>query len=295
MTKLYLIHPKFDFHKVNKKSILLTNVNVKFDQPEYHTSLGDLSTKDILKIINKFDSVEFVNRGFENDILLQQETEHFVKFLKTLKPTTGIVTTKPLSFTDHPDINASSQDPLLWVFGCSHSHGVGLVDSQPTYGQILADNLALDLRLITKPGSSLHWSLRHLVNTPIKCSDIVVWQLASPLRVSSFNGKHVVEILLSQTDNRHLLEVYDDLHCYFMHFSLINIGVQYLLRTGARFILTSVDDTDSNFKSEYSKYKEYFFADGFNVDVGTDKLHFGPLSHKNLAFSLLDRIKSTNV
>jgi len=295
MTKLYLIHPEFNFNKINKKSILLTETNTDIVDAEYHTSLGDLSPNELLKIINKFDSVEFVNKGFENDALLQKETEQFINFLRTIKPTTGLVSNEPLSFTDHPLVNLASSDPVLWVFGCSHSHGVGLTDKQDTYGRILANELSLELRLITKPGSSLHWSLRHLINAPIKKSDIVIWQLTSPLRLSYFNGKHVEEIALSQSKNRHLIEVYNNFQCYFMHFSLINIGVQCVKQTGAKFILTSVDATDYQLQLEYSKYNEYYFANGFGVDLGTDNMHFGPLSHKNLAFSLLNRIQSTDV
>jgi hypothetical protein len=295
MTKLYLIHPEFDFNKINKKSILLTKTNTNIVDAEYHTSLGDLSTNELLKIINKFDSIEFVNKGFENDFLLRKETEQFVHFLSTIKPVTGLMSDKPLSFTDHTEINLESSDPVLWVFGCSHSHGVGLTDEQDPYGRILANELSLELRLITKPGSSLHWSLRHLINSAIKKSDIVIWQLTSPLRLSYFNGKHVEEIALSQSKNRHLLEVYNDFQCYFMHFSLINIGVQHLKQTGAKVILTSVDASDYQLQSEYSKYNEYYFANGFGVDLGTDNMHFGPLSHKNLASSLLNRIQLKNV
>lgn len=295
MTKLYLTHPNFNFNRINPRSILLDQTISKIEHNEYHTSLGDLSPTDILQRIDHFDSVEFIGAGFEQDLALKKETEQLVRFLQTKKLAAGLELPTAQSFTDHPELNTEYPDKTLWIFGCSHSHGVGLDSQQDSYGPILSTKMSMPLKLITKPGSSLHWSLRHLMNAPINSNDLVVWQLTSPLRLSYFNGKRVEEILLARSTHKHLLETYNDFQSYFMHLSLVNIGVKFLHRTGAKFILISVDIHDAGMQYEYSKYHEYFFPQGFNVDHGNDGLHFGPLSHKNLANALANRIQLLNV
>jgi len=290
MIELYLIHPDFNFNKIKRESILLTDSNTDVVNGVYHTSLGDMSPADIMLIIHKFNSVKMCKHGFEHDPILHKETEKFVNFVQSVKMIKHDVVDQPESFVDHPDTAVGSNNPLLWVFGCSHSHGVGLVENEETYGQIMATKLGRPLKLITKPGSSLHWSLRHLVNSQIKPEDIVVWQITSPLRLSMFNGKHVKEVLLARTNDPYLLEVYNAFQSYFMHLSLVNIGVQYLKKLKVKYILTSVDPHDGSMQHEYLKYPEYCFPSGFAVDRGTDGLHFGPLSHKNIALSLLNRI-----
>ena len=296
MSKLYITHPHFNFSSVNKKSILLTDANASLiGNCDYHTSLADIAPVDLLKIIPKFTSVEYVSAGFVDNDPITIETKNFLNFLTTNSGNTSWKSSGETTFTDDYDLSNNTIDSTLWIFGCSHSYGTGLDSPKKTYGALLSEYLNKPLKLIANPGSSLHWSLRHIVNAQIKSQDLVVWQITHPERLSYFNGKHVEEILLARTTNRHLLEVYNDFQSYFMHLSMVNIGAQYLRQLGAKFILMSIDPYNYQMQQEYSKFPENFFPIGFDVDRGNDGLHFGPSSHKNIAFSLLNRIQSTNV
>jgi hypothetical protein len=261
---------------------------------EYHTSIGDMSVNDLLLIVNKFDSIEFVENGFTDDDI-SKDTRMLMIFLQTQKPTNNAITADFLSFADHPNLNTRDHERLLWVFGCSHSHGTGLSNQFETYGSWLANSLGLPLKLITKPGSSTHWSLRQLINSHIKKNDYVVWQITSPYRLSHFNGKHVEEIALSHCKNRHIIETYSDPQCFFLQLSYLNIGIRYLRSIGVNFVVITVDSKNLSEINEYAKYPEFFSPTDFVVDYGSDKLHYGPLSHKRLALSLLNRIQLTNV
>jgi hypothetical protein len=132
------------------------------------------------------------------------------------------------------------------VFGCSHSHGVGLLPNELRYSDIISQELNIPLKSITKPGSSTRWSLRHLINANINPTDLVIWQITTPDRIS-LPGLPSNELVLSTIKNRYLLEVYTDEQIYFDHMSLINYGAQYLRAKGVRFVMTSIEHNSTLF------------------------------------------------
>lgn len=294
MTKLYITHPTFNFNSVNKNSILLDNINTKLTSTEYHTTLADLTIHELLSIVHYFDSIEYIDNNFIKDEEITIDTLNFLSYVNTMH-VNNFLGDEVLSFAEHSDINSSYSKSTLWVYGCSHSHGTGLNHNSKPYGNHLAEGLNLPLKLITKPGSSTHWSLRQLINSNLKKDDIVVWQITSPYRLSFFNGKHVQEIVLANCNNRTLIETYTNEQCFFLQLSYVNIGVQYLRSIGVKFIVLCVDSRDMEFNYRYSKYPEFYCATNFAVDRGSDNLHFGPLSHKNLANTLLNRVQLLDV
>ncbi len=297
MTKiLHVTHPTFNVSTTNSNSILLNNKLDLLPNDEYHTSLGDMNACDILSIASKFEVINFVPSNFDFNESIYHETIILLTHLQHRMPVNNLSVDPAIRFLDNIDIESKFADPTLWVFGCSHSHGVGLESSKFRYSEILSQELNMPLRSITKSGSSTRWSLRHLINANINPEDLVIWQITTPGRIS-IAGDLPIELLLSSTDNRAMLEVYSDEQVYFDHLSLINYGVQYLRALGVRFVLTSIEHDTSlfyDYKKEYVKYKEYCYSPGFNVDLGTDNLHFGKISHKNLALSLLDHIHYIN-
>lgn len=293
MTKLYVTHPNFNFNLKNPHSILLDNTSTKLSCTDYHVSLGDLPIDSLLAIFRKFDEIEFVSDGFLSDQDITTDTLQFLSFAKQFVKVTNLPQEKILSFSN--SYSKINQDRQLWIFGCSISHGVGLQSCTETYGHQLANFLNLPINLITKIGSSTHWSLRQIVNLPINKNDLVIWQITSPYRISQFNGKHVQEIVLNNSKNKTLVDTYNDEQCFFLQLSLINIGVQFLKKLGVEFYIIDVDKRMQGPAHEYEKYSEYFCAKDFIVDYGNDNQHFGPLSHKKLALQLLNHVQLKNV
>jgi hypothetical protein len=289
---LHLTHPQFNYSALNPESILLDRANTEISSAEYHTSLGDLTATEILSIINKFDSVNFVNNQFKPGDGIYEDTVALLTYINHNKDITNFSNTECEAFVENKEIYTRPDEPVLWVFGCSHSYGTGLKDDEKRYAELVAEGMGLPLKLIARPGGSMQWTLRHIVNAAIEPRDFVIWQIINPPRTSYFNGKHVEEICFSHTKNRHLLEVYTDEQIYFTHLSTINIGVRYLRACQSRFMLISLDhNNEYEFRIEYSKYPEYYYCSDFAVDLGTDNLHYGPLSNKRLAITLLNHIQ----
>jgi len=290
---LYLTESTFDFSEVCPTSNLINQVKKNLPDGVYHTSLGDLRIDDIIKISSEFNEVRFEPKGFDTDSSVYKETHTLFQYLITNISSKNLPIQR---FTDHEEIDTRLECPMLWVFGCSHSHGVGLKVGEKNYGQWLSQELDLPLKLITKPGSSLAWSYRHLLHSCIKPQDTVVWQLTLPGRLSSFNGKHVEEIVLSLSQDRKLVDSITETQLYFNQLNMLNTGVRYLKTVNCRFVIIAITPMgrDYNYVSEYIKHPEFCSIYGSGLDVGTDRQHPGPLSHQAIAQSIADHLQLRN-
>lgn len=286
---LHLIEPEFDFGLINSTSTLLTSIDTPLTLDEYHTSVGDIDPDSIIKIAENFSTINFVKENWDLSSDIYKETVVLLNYFSWFKNVTNFSRGPNVSFKDI-EIKQRPDCPVLWVFGCSHSHGVGLLPGQQKFGEIISELLALPLMLVSRPGSSLSWSTKNLAAADIRSDDTVIWQITTPNRISRYNG----EVMLANCNNLAILEVFNDQQIFFDHINLLKLGVSYLRKTKAKFSLCSILNQNSLFYDyliEYSKYPEYCHSPGVQIDKGSDNLHVGPLSHKALAQRLLDHIQ----
>jgi hypothetical protein len=289
---LHLIEPEFDFGLINSTSTLLTSIDTPLTFDEYHTSVGDIDPNSIIKIADDFSTINFVKENWDFSSPTYKETVILLNYFSWFKNVTNFSRDPMVLFNDIK-IKQRPDSPVLWVFGCSHSHGVGLLPGQQNFGDVVSESLGLPLMLVSRPGSSLSWSTKNLMAADIRSEDTVIWQITTPHRVSRHDG----EVQLSASRSRALLEVFDDQQIFFDHVNLIKLGVAYLRKTKAKFSLCSIlnqNDMFYDYLIEYSKYPEYCHSPGVEIDKSFDNLHSGPLSHKALAQRLLNHIQCTN-
>ena len=290
---LYITVSTFDFSTVEPSSTLLNECKENLPDGVYHTSLGDLRVDEVVQLALQFSDIRFESAGFNTSSNVYKESLALYQYLcKRPQP----IKTDIETFTTHQDINTRLNQPTLWVFGCSHSHGVGLLPSERSYGHWLSQYLKLPLKLITKPGSSLAWSYRHLLNSCIQKQDTVVWQLTTPGRLSNFNGRQVEEIVLNSSKDRKLIDSITKEKLYFSQISMLNTGTKFLKAIECKFVITSIHQFEEGYDyvSEYIKYPEYCSNYGLNLDTGTDGVHAGPLSHQAIAQRILNRVQSNH-
>lgn len=293
MKTLYIFHPKLNFLNVDPLSTLITDGTKPLTQERYHTSLGDISAAEVIKIYKYFDKIIFVNELFDLDSSIFKETVCLLSHLSHFIPVENFTVETQKTFTN-VDVSTRPDSSVLWIFGCSHSHGVGLDDPNQRYGSILGNFLNMPVIHVTQPGSSTRWSLRHLINANILPGDIVVWQLTSPERLSLVEDSKIKEYLLANVKNKHFVMSMTDEQIMFDHLSLVNYGVRYLRSLKANFVLTSMLNSTQLYydcQLEYTKIKEYCYVPNVNLDLGHDNVHYGPKSHKNLAIKLKDHLK----
>ena len=198
MTKtLHLFNPIVDFGFLNAESILINNVNIKVVADQYHTSLGDLSAEEIITISKHFDVVNFVQDQFDINSNLYRETVLLLQFLKHRCRVTNFHGNQEVVLTDTcQNLTRHSNDPVVWVFGCSHTAGVGLLPKEKSFGTLLGEAIGVPTKIIAQGGSSTHWSLRHLIAADIQQQDTVVWQLTVPERITQFQNHRSFEVQL---------------------------------------------------------------------------------------------------
>jgi len=288
---LYIIEPTVDFNLTEPTSILLTHCNEKLIHDKYHTSLGDLTCQEICSIVDQFDSISFVETGFDKSSTIYKETLILLNFLQHRHTVVNFTKDNVINFINAQELVQRPNTPVVWVFGCSHSHGVGLDSFEQCYSSIVSKQLNLPLKSITQPGSSLGWSFRHMMQANIRSDDLVIWQLTTPERFTKavdFTGK-CKEILLKNAVAEEVL-FWSDLQLFYNHVNYLNIGLKFLRNLKVKSVITSLNNMSDLYYQclmEYTKHPEYCYLPGYNVDIGNDNMHFGPLTHQNLANGIL--------
>ena len=89
-----------------------------------------------------------------------------------------------------------TQQPQLWIVGCSVSHGDG-VSTQDRYGQLLANRLDLNASFLTASGSSIVWAADQLLRSDLQPNDVVVWGLTAWSRTPYFKKNLLAHINVS--------------------------------------------------------------------------------------------------
>jgi hypothetical protein len=280
-TLLHITHPALDLQTIDPRSTLISGRLPEKLPDVAHTSLGDLHAGDIIDLAAKYHELQFHDQFFDIDSDIFQETQLLLNFLQHRNIIKNFKKPSPVEF--YQNTGYHHKDPCLWVFGCSHSYGVGLEPLQ-RYGQLLADRLGLPLILVAEPGSSLTWSLDQIHRSDIKESDLVIWQITTPYRKLKFDvsPKHV---MLSSRASHCYLEVFTNQQVFFDHVSMIRQGINYLRSKHIRFAMTSLDSKDYYYQylKEYTRYPEYCYTPEIWKDRASDGLHPGPLSNSALA------------
>ena len=296
MKKLTISSP---LYRPEKTSMLVTEENwqqASIDQENFHASLGDITLESLLNFCDHVDQIEFINFGFESMTQTLETTYHVLNSLSHKFDIIGYDKQTPHSYLTH-DMIRPDADSVIWVFGCSFSHGFG-VDPDKTYSHYLQQHLGLPVVLVTEPGSSLKWSLRHLMHADLRPNDIVIWQITTFYRDSIKELHDLIPVEVVYTDkNLYKAKLLSFDQMIFTHLSLIDYGVQYLRAKKAKFYLISTEsqsyfDYHQQLVKEYTKYPEYCYIPELMTDVAQDDLHPGPRSHKKVSEFLLKKIKN---
>lgn len=291
------------------------------DDTTVYTSLGDVSNNvsQLWMLLNSADVVVYCppdvwSDGKKVDPLsptasIQGFTEHLLLMLpqdKVVDLDRGQLSADPMPLVD----NRRSEDPQLWVAGCSISHGVG-VDSSQRYGQLLADELHLHCSFLTRAGSAIDWASDQILRSDIRPGDTVVWGLTSSERLTYIHNQKLLHginassyIIDDQLKNIVSATTLLSQNTFYQHMYSIDRVINFCKITKVKLLIVGLltqaaclrhlsntpffhpypyppDFTDSN-----SKFVNFLnFA-----DIGTDNLHPGPEQHslyKNFILSLI--------
>lgn len=262
-----------------------------------YVSLGDHDLDDFFTILDKASEIYYVPITTWDHEDTKRYTEIYLSYFSHRKPIYNFSSTPiETNMLDLADVRRTDNEQI-WSVGCSISHGVGINNDQ-RWGQLVANDLNKDVSFLTASGSSLEWAADQILRSDIRKNDLVVWGLTGISRFSYYDKevKHVNQQYYEANPN-------NDIHYMINSKILVNDYVKYLglksiysvinlsEKLGFRLILMylplNIQEHQFFVLEHLSKLKNFVYPQQDFVDIGTDNLHPGPLTHEMYAENIL--------
>ena len=279
--------------KTNSAAFLIEHSNYKiFLSSDYekditvYTSLSDLpkishTDSIFFEVLKKADNIfycpprtwsDYSNRFSWNSN--QAITEYFLYQVNLIKNNvrgldlTHYQNSNYLNLIDH----RQTEETQIWVAGCSIAHGVG-VDEHEKFGTLISNKLNLPVSHITKGASSIEWAKDQILRSDVRKNDIVIWGLTQEVR----SPKAINEKIGAEKNPDILL---DETSLYRAVTSVHQV-VNFCRKISARLILLPIICSErlQLLIHELDEYYQLSYQLDF-VDLGTDKVHPGPIQHR---------------
>lgn len=224
---------------------------------------------------------------------MQGLTENFLYIINKNKNNVIGLDLKAFPTESHLRLTDSrkSNDPQLWVVGCSTTAGVG-VSNEERYGYLLGKSLSLPVSFLTEPGSSISWAADQILRSDINSGDIVVWGLTNESRMAFWSEIKNKEVHINAHSN---LDVeYTSLstslinklltHKTTFHTAIQKVHevVNFCHKINAKLLILNIHSSNT-LNICLQNIKEFFPCLQQLIDVGTDQRHPGPKSHQAYA------------
>ena len=143
------------------------------------------------------------------------------------------------------DVRQTDQ-PQLWITGCSISHGLG-VERHETYGVSLAAALDLECSFLTRPGAAIDWAADQILRSDIRAGDTVVWGVTDWNRLTYVHAHQLLPGV-----NVHSYTTFPDYHniisidnlfshqTYYNHLYSIQQVINHCQKIGAKLLLVGI-------------------------------------------------------
>lgn len=187
-----------------------------------------------------------------------------------------------------------TDDPQLWIAGCSVSFGYA-IDSKFRYANIVANEFNLQLSCLAKPSASNNYQANQILKSDIRKNDIVLWGITVPNRINYLNREviHVTQTTKTIPDCviKYNLELENSI--YHTIDNILSVK-NYCNKIGAKLLLIDVMPWPIYNIYYYNLFDFSEFVgnpyDKF-IDFGSDNQHPGPKHHKALADLIIDKLK----
>ena len=260
----------------------------------FYTSLVDFQNQldTMLQVCWRFDKI--ICRPPATWSGDKKYTEQFLKLLSLFKPIENFVIDSTRRKTEQPQI---------WVAGCSWSSAVGVAKEQ-RWASLLADQMNMAVTVLAEGGSGNSYQARKLLSADIRENDVVIFQVTTPHRETIFGQDGVqygMEHVNAQTfkDNPDLYKTYspnrlDELTLVINQIKDMQNLINFSQKLKAKLLIWSpgyplwIGEYSKNFLRD----KENFYSYKNKMsDFGTDGLHPGPETHKQYADFVFEKFK----
>lgn len=235
-------------------------------------------------------------KGLSEQLLLKLPRDKVINFDRNQ------LSANPMPLVD----SRQSENPQLWVAGCSITHGIG-VDASQRYGQLLANELNLPCSFLTKSGSAIDWSSDQILRSNIRAGDTVVWGLTLPERLTYIHDQKLLNInATSYIINNQLKNIVSETtmlsqNTFYHHMYSIDRVINFCKLLEVNLLIVGLLTSDSGVRhlANTPSFYPYPYSPLFNdldsklinffnfIDFGTDNLHPGPKQHSLYANFIL--------
>jgi hypothetical protein len=202
-----------------------------------------------------------------------------------------------------------SDEPIVWLAGCSISHGVA-VDSTQRFGHLVSDELNMTPVYITQPGTSIEWSANQILRSDIRPGDKVVWGVTGINRYCYYVEDGSIQNIswfyykLNPAFQKIIHERrLTDINLAYKASDYIHQVTNFLKKIGSvDYCMIWVmpknqkDQTEVFLKLTQDVPKFILGMPESNrfIDFGTDNQHPGPMQHKSYAEKVLSVLGNNN-
>jgi hypothetical protein len=287
--KAKLIEPK-DVSTLNKLSV-------------GYISIGDHTIEDFITVLDHASEIFYVPSNSWHHPDTQKQTEYHLRLFSHKTPVHNldkIPTDNMLYLAD----SRKTEEPQLWVAGCSSAIGTG-VEKHQTYGAAVGRALNLSLSVLAEPGSSLLWASDQILRSNIRKDDIVIWGITGVSRFPFYRDNSVTHVNIvsyqkfpeiNQIINKKIL-VSD--HILYLAVTSIQKVIEQARTIGYKLVLMQLPLNPADHELYMQHYLSQFecvirtYSDSNNsfIDYGSDGEHPGPLQHQYYAQLILDYLK----
>ena len=317
--QLTISHQNFNFDTLDSKWLTKKNINKvinssKFE--DYHTSLSDCGVKmgNIEQgLLEHCQSIKCLDLSW--DIIINLENHENYSQLVYLLSTKfkGIAAgTEELyrSLIAHSTYNRATRttnDPVLWVAGCSFSSAIG-VEPNERWGHLIAEELKLEEVNVAIGGGSIWDANDQLLRADIRKGDIVIWGLTSSGRVDIIDKNRLQSFTIRDAVDIEKCRDYYNLDYFFSNtqnmllLREIEQIINYCEKIGANLYLVNFLDRSwiplmlrdrKNFLDLQKPIDDHSCMADL-IDYGSDGEHPGPAQHQDYAKEILNFTQGAN-
>jgi len=178
--------------------------------------------------------------------------------------------------------NRKTNDPCVFVSGCSVSYGTG-VEKHQAFGHLVSKHIKKEQVMLARPGSGLEFQKDQILRSDIRSGDIVIWGLTEELRRPEWVGTGV-------RSRPWTSETFEETGIYLSVTSIFQV-VNFCRKIGAQLILIPVicSETLRLGLKDVPEFLSLPYQTKF-IDLGFDDQHPGPKQHKSWANHIIKRI-----
>jgi hypothetical protein len=262
----------------------------------FYTSVSDFQNNFniMLQVCWNFDKVTYRPPNVWSALSVGEVTSQFLRLLSWFKSIENFI----IDFT-----RRKTEEPQIWVAGCSWSSAVGVAKEQ-RWGNLLADQMNMAVTVLAEGGSGNSYQARKLLSADIRENDVVIFQVTSPHRETIVDPKygqiHVNAQTYTQRPDlykRYPPDRLDETTLVANQIRDIQNVVNFLQKIKARFMLWAPNTlhapgTIGGFLEKNPLYSRYFcVCSNHPVDTGADGAHPGPKTHKLYSDFVFEKIK----